>query len=62
MADIKQAIVGSTTYNLKDDFSVWGGENLLYNTQATNNPTAYQAHVINLSENMVVGQTYTLQL
>ena len=62
MADIK-AIKGldNTTYNLRDDYSVWGGENLLKNVKKTDAPSVYLAAAYNLSEPLVAGETYTLQ-
>ena len=62
MADI-YAIKGTdnTTYNLRDDYSVWGGENLLLNVKKTDAPSVYLAAAYNLSEPLVAGETYTLQ-
>ena len=39
-----------------------GGENLLQQFLIYNNPTAYQAYRIPLTENFIIGETYTLQL
>jgi hypothetical protein len=63
MADIK-AIKGTdnVTYNLRDDYSKWGGENLLLNIPKSSSATAYLAYTLNLSENLIVGERYTLQL
>lgn len=62
MADIK-AIKGTdgTTYNLRDDYSVWGGNNLLLNVKKTDAPNVYLAAAYNLVEPLVAGETYTLQ-
>lgn len=63
MADIK-AIKGTnnTTYSIVDRFSEWGGYNLLKNVKRTTTPTAYLGNAWNLSENLVQGETYTVQL
>ena len=63
MADIK-AIKGTngTTYSIVDRFSEWGGYNLFKNVKRTTSPTAYLANAWNLSENMIQGEVYTLQL
>lgn len=62
MADIK-AIKGTdgTTYNLRDDYSVWGGNNLLLNVKKTDAPNVYLAAAYNLVEPLVAGERYTLQ-
>lgn len=63
MADIK-AIKGTnnTTYSIVDRYSEWGGRNLLKNVKKTTTPTAYLAHAWNLSENLIQGEIYTIQL
>jgi hypothetical protein len=63
MSDIK-AIKGldGTIYNIKDNYSEWGGTNLLKNIPRKYVATDYDAYLLNLTENLVVGQTYTLQL
>ncbi len=63
MADIK-AIKGTdgTTYNLRDDYSKWGGENLILNIPREHISTNYLGYQLNLTENLVAGETYTMQL
>ena len=63
MADIK-AIKGldNVTYNLRDDYSKWGGENLLLNIPKRYVANDYLAYQLNLTENLIVGERYTLQL
>lgn len=63
MSDIK-AIKGldGTTYNIKDTYSEWGDTNLLKNIPKAHNAARYRAYDLNLTENLVAGQTYTLQL
>mgnify|MGYP006988825991 CR=1 FL=1 len=63
MADI-YAIKGTDNvqYNLRDDYSVWGGENYLKNIYRTHVATNYDAYTLALTENLVAGTTYTLQL
>lgn len=63
MADLtKIKAPNNTAYELVDRYSEWGGYNLLKNVKKTTTPTAYLAHAWNLSENMIQGETYTLQL
>jgi len=63
MADIK-AIKGTngTTYSIVDRFSKWGGRNLLKNIPKSQSATGYNFLQLNLTENLVAGETYTLQL
>lgn len=52
----------NTTYELADKYSEWGGYNLLKNVKKTTAPTSYLANAWNLSENLIQGETYTIQL
>jgi hypothetical protein len=63
MADIK-AIKGTDniTYNLRDDYSKWGGENLLLNIPTSKAPGSYETARLPLCENLVAGERYTIQL
>ena len=63
MSDIK-AIKGlnGTIYNIKDNYSEWGGTNLLKNTPRKYGASDYDAYALDLTENLIAGQTYTLQL
>jgi len=63
MADIK-AIKGTngTTYSIVDRFSKWGGNNLLKNVAAAYNSAWYQAYQLDFTENLIAGETYTVQL
>lgn len=63
MADIK-AIKGTngTTYDIVDRYSKWGGNNLLKNIPKSSAPTSYNFLQLDLTENLVAGETYTLQL
>lgn len=63
MADIK-AIKGTngTTYSIVDRFSKWGGNNLILNVPRSYVSANYDAYSLNLSENLVAGEVYTLQL
>lgn len=63
MADIKAIkSTNGTTYSIVDRFSEWGGYNLLKNVKRTTTPTAYLGNAWNLSENLIQGETYTIQL
>jgi hypothetical protein len=63
MADIK-AIKGTDNviYNLRDDYSKWGGENLLLNIPKSHDAASYLAYQLDLTENLIAGERYTLQL
>lgn len=63
MADIK-AIKGTngTTYSIVDRYSKWGGNNLLKNIPKSQSTTSYNFLQLNLTENLVAGETYILQL
>jgi len=63
MADIK-AIKGTngTTYSIVDRYSKWGGNNLLKNIPKSQSTTGYNFLQLNLTENLVAGETYILQL
>ncbi len=63
MADIK-AIKGTDgiTYNLRDDYSKWGGNNLLKNIPYSYSSGSYQAYRLDFTENLIEGETYTLQI
>lgn len=63
MADI-YAIKGTDNvqYNLRDDYSKWGGENLLKNIPKHTTPASYECASYYFSEPLVAGETYTLQI
>lgn len=63
MADIK-AIKGTngTTYDIVDRYSKWGGNNLAKNIPTTNTPSSYLSYVTNISQTLVAGETYTIQI
>ena len=63
MADIK-AIKGTngTTYSIVDRYSKWGGNNLLKNIPKSQAATGYNFLQLNLTENLIAGETYILQL
>lgn len=63
MAEI-YAIKGTnnTQYDLRDDYSEWGGNNLLLNIPKAHISTNYLGYQFDLIENLVVNQTYTMQL
>ena len=63
MADIK-AIKGTngTTYSIVDRYSKWGGNNLLKNIPKSQATTGYRFLQLNLTENLIAGETYILQL
>ncbi len=52
----------NTTYELADKYSEWGGYNLLKNIPKSQNTTGYNFLQLNLTENLVAGETYILQL
>ena len=62
MADIK-AITGldGTVYNFRDDYSVWGGNNLLKNIPKAYSATSYNAYDFYCIEDLEEA-TYTIQL
>ena len=63
MADIK-AIKGTngTTYSIVDRYSKWGGNNLLKNIPKKYVSSDYDAYHLYFTENLVAGETYTVQL
>lgn len=63
MADI-YAIKGTdnVTYNLRDDYSKWGGENLLLNIPKSYSSGSYCAYQLSFCENLIKGERYTVQL
>lgn len=63
MANIK-AIKGTngTTYSIVDRYSKWGGNNLLKNIPKSQSATGYNFLQLNLTENLIADETYTLQL
>lgn len=62
MADIK-AITGldGTIYNFRDDYSVWGGNNLLKNIPKAYSAASYNAYDFYCIEDLEE-ETYTIQL
>ena len=56
--EVKELAQGLALHYKLDDVC---GYNLLNNTPKTYAPTSYNAYQLNLTENMVAGQTYTLQ-
>ena len=62
MVDIK-AITGldGTVYNFRDDYSVWGGNNLLKNIPKAYSATSYNAYDFYCIEDLEEA-TYTIQL
>ena len=63
MADIK-AIEGidGITYDLRDDYSKWGGNNLLKNVYKAHSATSYSAYDLWCVEDLEPDVTYTIQL
>lgn len=63
MADIK-AIKGTngTTYSIVDRYSKWGGNNLAKNVFTSKAPSSYETCRTSLSENLIAGDTYTIQI
>lgn len=63
MADIK-AIKGTdnVVYNLRDDYSKWGGNNLLLNIPRSHVATNYDGYAFYCVEDLQQDVTYTLQL
>ena len=62
MADLNIIkLPNNTSYSISDNFSKWGGENLLKNIPRLHAENAYQAYGFDLTENLIKGETYTLQ-
>ena len=63
MADLNVIkLPNNNSYNVSDNFSKWGGENLLLNIPKAHVSANYLGYQLNLTENLVAGETYTVQL
>ena len=63
MADLNVIkLPNNNSYTVSDNFSKWGGENLLLNIPKAHVSTNYLGYQLNLIENLVAGETYTVQL
>ena len=63
MADLNVIkLPNNTSYNISDNFSKWGGENLLKNIPKHTTPASYECASYYFSEPLIAGETYTLQV
>jgi hypothetical protein len=63
MADLNTIkLPNNTSYSISDNFSKWGGENLLKNIPKHTTPEGYECASYYFSEPLVTGETYTLQV
>ena len=63
MADLTTiTLPNNSSYNISDDYSKWGGENLLKNIPKHITPTMYECASYYFSKPLIAGETYTLQV